>query len=65
MKINKQVKSEDGGKGCYMHNNHNIQQPQVYRGMFTDVATLFISYEQIYFYTLQNSFVLPQLSLTC
>ena len=38
----KQVKSEDGGKGYYMHNNHNIQQPQVNRGMFTEVATLLI-----------------------
>ena len=38
----KQVKSEDGGKACSMLNKHNFQQPQVNKGMFTDVATLLL-----------------------
>ena len=38
----KQVKSEDGGKFCSMLNKHNFQQPQVNKGMFTDVATLLL-----------------------
>ena len=38
----KQVKSDDGGKGCSMLNKHSFQQPQVNKGMFTDVASLLV-----------------------
>ena len=44
----KQVKFEDGGKVCSMLNKHNFQQPQVNRGIFTDVATSLVRTNTIF-----------------